>query len=109
MFLCIVLVFAVLVVGALSDAAVPYKLCGSGTPHITISSLSANVYPPKKGSSFNVTVNGTLDEAVYSGQWSASGTYEGFPLPSSSGDIAEFKPTPWQSGPLLFNYNVDVR
>ena len=107
--LCYVLLLAIVVCGVCGDVSVPYKSCASSSTHLNISSLTANEYPPVKGSWFNVTVNGTLDETVTSGQWSASGSFDGFPLPSSSGDINQFLPTPWQQGDISFQYGFSVR
>ena len=103
------LLLAVALFRASADVAVPYTLCSTAATHINISSLTANEFPPVKGSSFNLTVNGTLDEAVTSGQWSASGSYDGFPLPSSSGDVSQFKATPWPAGDIQLMYGIDVR
>ena len=103
------LLLAVALFCASADVDVPYKLCSTAGTHVNISSLTANEFPPVKGDSFNLTVNGTLDETVTSGQWSASGSYDGFPLPSSSGDIDQFKATPWPAGDMQFTYGIDVR
>ena len=108
--LCLVvlsLVLSVLQVSA--DVAVPYTSCSTSSTHLNVTSITANAYPPVKGSWFNVSVNGTLDEEVSSGKWSASGSFDGFPLPSSSGDISQFLPTPWQQGDIQFTDAISVR
>jgi len=106
--LCLLLLLCVAVCDVCGDVIVPYKLCSTAAAHLNISSLTANEYPPVKSSSFNLTVNATVDEDVSSGQWSASGSFDGFPLPSSSGDISQFKPTPWTQGPIAFTDGFDV-
>ena len=107
--LCCLVLLCVGVLCVLGDVSVPYKSCASSSSHLTLTSLTANEWPPVTSSWFNVTVNGTLDEDVTSGSWSASGSFDGFPLPSSSGDISQFKPLPWPSGPIQFDYDVSVR
>jgi len=91
----------------LSDEVV-YKSCASSNAHLSIANITANVFPPQKGVDFNVTVNGTLDEDVTDGTWTASVSYEGFPLGHDSGKISEFKPLPWAKGVFDFTYSFDI-
>ena len=87
---------------------VPYTLCSTKATHFNISSIRASAWPPAKGSADNVTVNGTLDEQVTGGTYSATAKWEGFPLPSSDGPVSEFKPVPWAKGTMQFDYAFPV-
>ena len=87
------------------STTVPYTLCSSTAKyHIKITSLSSDVWPPKKGGHVNVTVNGTTDEAVSSGSYTAKVSYLGLPISTQNGNLSDFKPLPWPAGELDFSY-----
>jgi hypothetical protein len=99
------ILFASTVVDAADPVNVPYSLCSKTDKyHYTITSMTAVTWPPTKGNPVNITANGTLDETITGGTYSAKATYEGFPLPSSSGDLSTIKAVPWAAGVFEFDY-----
>jgi hypothetical protein len=70
--------------------------------------MTSNLWPPAKGQPINVTVNGSLDEQITAGQYSASAKYEGFPLPGESGSLSDLAPLPWAQGVFGFVYSFPI-
>jgi len=89
---------------AVVGVAVPYSLCSSAGAHLKIVNVTSTEWPPKKGDTMTVTFDGIIDETVTAGTWAASGKWDGFPLPSSNGNIDTFYPLPWPKGPLTFSF-----
>ena len=84
-FFLLLALLALVVLPSLTSAVdVPFTLCSKTDKyHYNLTSLTALSWPPSKGASVNVTANGTLDETVTSGTYSAKATYTGFPCPPS--------------------------
>jgi len=98
------LLLLLLAVCCVADVPIPYDLCSSPTAHLKINSVTDNEWPPVKGDTLNITVSGVVDEDVTSGEYTIAIKLDGFPLPDINGDIADFHPLPWMTGPLTFSF-----
>jgi len=89
--------------------AVPviYTLC-SKNPDINITSVDANEWPPKKGTSLETTITGINSKDITAGTYTESIKVAGFPLPPTKGDISEVKPLPWPKGDIDFVTSTDI-
>jgi len=105
--LLVPLSFLLCVLSVVSAVPVKYGLCNTNPSHLTILTVESDEWPPKKGEDLSVTFNGTMDETVTSGEYTVGIKFDGFPLPSSSGDINDVHPLPWNKGPIAFTFPVD--
>ena len=107
--LLLALVSALSLSSPVHSVSVPFSVCSSSVKyHFNLSTLTADAWPPKKGGHVNVTVNGTLNEAVTGGSYQAKVTYLGLPISTMSGNLSDFKPLPWAVGPLDFSYSEAI-
>jgi len=105
--LCLLLLLVVLS-SLVSAVPVPYGLCSSAGAHIRIQTVEANTWPPVSGETLYVNVTGTLNKNVSDGEYTINVALDGIPIPPITGDIDEFKPTPWYSGPLVLQFSQDI-
>jgi len=104
----LVVVLSLCVLSVLSAVPVKYGQCNANPSHLTILTVTSDEWPPKKGDDLSITFNGTLDETITSGEYTISIKFDGFPLPSSSGNINDINPLPWNKGPIAFTFPVDI-
>lgn len=79
---------------------VPYSNCGKSSDHISINSVTANIWPPTKGNSVTLLFDGKTNEEITKGKYVVQITYLGIPLPSSSGPLSDLLALPVAIGPL---------
>jgi len=66
---------------------VPFSTCYSGKALFQIANVSANEWPPKKGTDLKVLFDGTVLENVTDGRYEISVTWETLPVYDEKGDI----------------------
>jgi len=106
----VLLLLSVLVLLISFCVAVPvkYTLCSKPEASLKISTVEANEWPPKKGTTLNVTVTGVLGKEVTKGTYTIKIKVSGFPLPAENGDVDTFKPLPWMTGDISFTFLTDI-
>jgi len=106
----VLLLLSVLVLLISFCVAVPvkYTLCSKPDASLKITSVDANEWPPKKGTTLNVTVAGVLGKEVTKGTYTVKIKVSGFPLPAENGDVDTFKPLPWMTGDISFTFVTDI-
>jgi len=86
----VVLSLALLSFASTSSAQlpVPYSSCATGKTLFTISNVTANEWPPKKGTDLSVLFDGVVLENVTDGRYEISVTWESIvPVYDEKGDI----------------------
>jgi len=86
----VVLSLALLSLASSSSAQtlpVPFSICASGKLLFQIANVSANEWPPKKGTDLVVLFDGTVLENVTDGHYEISVTWETLPVYDEKGDI----------------------
>jgi len=68
---------------------VPFSTCGSSKDLFQISNVSANAWPPQKGTDLVVLFDGTVLENVSDGRYEISVTWETVPVYDEKGDITK--------------------
>jgi len=86
----VVFSLALLSLSSSSSAQLPvsYDTCGSGPFLFKIANVTANEWPPKKGTDLIVLFDGTVLENVTDGRYEISVTWETLPVYDEKGDIS---------------------
>jgi len=85
-----------------------YKTCATPSFDVTITNITANVWPPEKGKDLILNITGTNSKNITSGEYTIQLKVDGIPLPNINGDIDTFKPLPWPIGNLTFTYVQEI-
>jgi len=105
------LLFALVVLLSLSSVwcvSPEWKSCATPTYDVTITNITANEWPPAKGSDLVLNITGTNTKNITSGDYIIQLKVDGIPLPNIDGDIDTFKPLPWPVGNLSFTYSQEI-
>jgi hypothetical protein len=91
---------------------VPFKNCGSASDLVSISSLTLNPFPAKKGQSVSTLITGTLNKGFNSGHWSVT-VQSGIIKKTVTGDICadlkqQGKSCPVAAGAVNFNHDQAI-
>lgn len=106
------LIVAAAVVASEALVPIPFKTCGSA-PIVTVTTAEATSWPPASGASEQLVLQGNVGKEVSGGNYAAVVEFDGIPLISKSGTLADLAKKlnvtlPWPAGPLNFNDTITV-
>jgi len=81
---------------------------GSESDHINIVTAFASAWPPVPGKDLTLTFTGSSDEAITSGTFDASVTFDGFPILDKTGNIGDLITLPAPAGPATITKTFAV-
>jgi len=105
------LLFALVVSLSLSwglSASPEYKSCATPSYDVTITNITADVWPPEKGKDLILNITGVNSKNITAGDYTIQIKVDGIPLPSVNGNIDTFHPLPWPAGNLSFSYSQEI-
>jgi len=86
---------------------IPYNDCNE-SGHVKILNVTANNWPPVKGSNLILNVTGNADEKVTSGTYNLQVTYYGITIINQNGDLSTFIQLPAGPGIVNISYSEDL-
>jgi len=92
----------------LASIPIPLDDCGSSTDLVSVTTAVANVWPPKQGAEFDVSVIGTVSSDITGGNYHVKVSFDYIPLIDKTGTLASLKvlPLPIKSGQINIAKNL---
>jgi len=90
------------------QVTIPLTNCGTSADHITITSATANVWPPVPGQALDLNLAGSTDEDITGGTYEAKVSVDFLPILDKTGNISDLVKLPILKGSTTITKSVTL-
>jgi len=90
------------------QVTIPITNCGTSSDHITITSATANVWPPVPGQALDLNLSGSTDEDITGGTYEAKVSFDFIPILDKTGNISDLVKLPILKGATTITKSVTL-